>query len=632
MIKLKNLNIKKFGSFKNEQVINFPDSGLLLLHGENGSGKSSVLKAIAYCLDFLTEPATDFVNWDTQEDIFVELILTYKGVDLKIQRGNGLYKLEYGSIKVSGSDTPKKIKDLIVSPEFMSIMSYRGQGEEGNFSKLRPSEKQEMLSDLLSLNDFEKLIDKTEENIKILEMKLEKSTKEQELIFASAQSLVATIDEEAKFGDIVNRDIEVLEARIANTLLDTAQVDANLLVKKEEKATLVLDTSFDKEIEEHRGAMAIVVTAIDKFKADTLELHKKLGICSKELWSMRNEIATIPKIENEIEKLQDSTCPTCKQGWNESEQYLEQLESKLAELHKINAEIEICEAKVKTYQDQIKAFDDVKKGLTEEVSGYQKKIEELKEYRSRTNSRFALIDNEIESLTKEKMYIIKNHGIQVNSFKNELYQFQSTKARFCKNLQLNTTKIEELDFNLESIKNDIALLGMNIRTESEIYNSSKDFLRLITEDTLRMISSESSKYVQCLPNAKSFFIKFDTSKLNKNGKIKKEIVLQMYKNGKEVPFRRLSGGEKCSVHLATDLAVSKVLSLRTGKNLGWFILDESLDGMRVNNKIEALNMLKTISKDKLILVVDHSSESSEIFDKVLNVTKTDSGSSIDFTL
>jgi DNA repair exonuclease SbcCD ATPase subunit len=75
MIKLKKLKIKSFGSFKNEQVIDFPESGLLLLHGDNGSGKSSILKAIAYCLDFLSEPATDFINWDTGEDLFVELTL-----------------------------------------------------------------------------------------------------------------------------------------------------------------------------------------------------------------------------------------------------------------------------------------------------------------------------------------------------------------------------------------------------------------------------------------------------------------------------------------------------------------------------------------------------------------------------
>jgi DNA repair exonuclease SbcCD ATPase subunit len=150
MIKLKKIKIKSFGSFKKEQVIDFPESGLLLLHGDNGSGKSSILKAIAYCLDFLSEPATDFINWDTGEDLFVELTLNLKNQDLIIQRGNGLYKLEYGNVKAQGTDVPKKIESLLLNPNFMAIMSYRGQGEGGNFSSLKPGEKQDFLSELQS--------------------------------------------------------------------------------------------------------------------------------------------------------------------------------------------------------------------------------------------------------------------------------------------------------------------------------------------------------------------------------------------------------------------------------------------------------------------------------------------------
>jgi DNA repair exonuclease SbcCD ATPase subunit len=56
-----------------------------------------------------------------------------------------------------------------------------------------------------------------------------------------------------------------------------------------------------------------------------------------------------------------------------------------------------------------------------------------------------------------------------------------------------------------------------------------------------------------------------------------------------------------------------------GKTLAWHILDEPFDGMKYQNKVEALEILKSLSKDKLIIVVDHSSEVSEVFHKVIRV-------------
>lgn len=612
MISLKQLTIKNFGSFKQEQIVTFPQSGLLLLHGDNGSGKSSFLKAIAYCLDFLDESASDFINWDNKEDIFVELVLSLNNIDLKIKRGNGFYKLEYGTIKTTGADTSKKIKELICPSQFMSIMTYRGQRQDGNFSKLKPSEKQEFLSELQSLNDFETLIDKTEINIAVLESKLETNKKEHEMLFNSAQYIVDNIDREEKSKE------ELSNKKI---IINTDDLDKQLVDLFEKKKNFKEDTSFDKELESLDKTIQTLSLKLLEQEDEEKNLLKDQNSILKELWSIQAEVNKIDKLQKEIEHLEKLTCPTCKQSWEESDSTLKSSKDKLNELISKKNDLSQLDSENKEILSNLKLLRNQIQEIKNEGTVAIGQFDKLKQQKLLNNSQYQLINKDIDNFTNQKQSLLKQAALESLSLDKQ-------KEQYSKNIELNTKKVEEIYNKLEIIKNSNTSLTNKINEEKEILNVSKDFLRLITEDTLKLISAESSKFAQQLPNAKNFFIKFDTSKLNKNGKIKKEIVLQMFKNGTEIPFKRLSGGEACSVHLATDLAVSKILSSRTGKRLSWFILDESLDGMRINNKIEALNMLKTLSKDKLIIVVDHTSEISEVFDKVLHVIKKDSGSTI----
>jgi DNA sulfur modification protein DndD len=50
MLKLKKLSVTNFGPFKGEQIIDFPEKGIVILYGENMRGKTSFLNAIRYAL------------------------------------------------------------------------------------------------------------------------------------------------------------------------------------------------------------------------------------------------------------------------------------------------------------------------------------------------------------------------------------------------------------------------------------------------------------------------------------------------------------------------------------------------------------------------------------------------------
>lgn len=50
MLKLHSLTMQDFGPFKGVQEINFPESGVLIIYGDNGRGKTTLLNALRYAL------------------------------------------------------------------------------------------------------------------------------------------------------------------------------------------------------------------------------------------------------------------------------------------------------------------------------------------------------------------------------------------------------------------------------------------------------------------------------------------------------------------------------------------------------------------------------------------------------
>jgi ABC-type molybdenum transport system ATPase subunit/photorepair protein PhrA len=74
--------------------------------------------------------------------------------------------------------------------------------------------------------------------------------------------------------------------------------------------------------------------------------------------------------------------------------------------------------------------------------------------------------------------------------------------------------------------------------------------------------------------------------------------------------------------------VRKVVSARSGVNPGWLILDECFEGLGVVEKEACLELLKQAALDTLILVVDHGSETKELFDQRILVEYSDGQSKV----
>jgi len=144
------------------------------------------------------------------------------------------------------------------------------------------------------------------------------------------------------------------------------------------------------------------------------------------------------------------------------------------------------------------------------------------------------------------------------------------------------------------------------------------FLGSIFDEVLIEIESRINEMLLQIPNVSTFTIGISSTSMTKAGNAKKSICTVLYKDGKEISIKSLSGGQMCSLELCADLAVRETICSRAGTNLGWLALDEAMDGLDIESKSAALDIVK-LKVNGLVLVVDHSTEVKEGFEKVVEV-------------
>lgn len=156
--------------------------------------------------------------------------------------------------------------------------------------------------------------------------------------------------------------------------------------------------------------------------------------------------------------------------------------------------------------------------------------------------------------------------------------------------------------------------------ESDLAIALKAFLGSVFDEVLDEISVETNDLLRGLKNVATTTIAFVSDKTTEKGGVKQQIRPLILKGGVEMDWEvDLSGGQGTSLELAVDLAVGKVIGRRTGKMPGWLLLDEAFDGMDLAVKETSLEILQKAAQDRLICIVDHSSELRDAFTGFVDV-------------
>lgn len=637
-VKLKSVKLKNFLSFTDEQEIVFPSNGLLLLKGENGSGKTSILEAIVYALDYCSTPSTELQSFLSYEPLYVKLTLNLDDEDLVIERSPGNYLVHYQNQTHKNSEAINKIKQLLLLPEFIQFVTYRPQGQIGNFLTLKAGEKQEFLNSLLDLSKLENIIEKSADKIKDLISIIErKEQNEGDLVLQKARLNNSLLQNEVL--DVFAKEEELEHCK--NNLpqknsVDISQIEKDILNLKSNPPTLSYDIPEMLKLENNKKELEKVLfdisNKIDPGMKRTYFLE--INEIEKYFKNLPQKIQLLTDTKVNISSLEHNTCFTCEQPWINNKERLIELE-KQAQIYLSEVNIETQNKYTQTkkiFQEELNKINDLEtqqKDLKNQLHKLDLEITNKENLQKLKNQ--SLIkdhENKIKQLEQEK-----NNKISLNEleYKNQLQKvaiLESEKKHWLFLKQEKKDKevqLQKLNDDIDKLSNEIKGLTNNINLEKELQKCLKqDFVRLITEDTINLLNQYSNDILHSIPNGSSFNIMFDLSRLNKNGLIKKEINLKLFKHGKEI--KRVSGGENCCINLATDLSISKIISLRGGKTFDYMIFDESFDGMSSQNKQFALQILKELSINRLIILVEHTGEIGEMCDKIIEVKNSGNGS------
>jgi DNA repair exonuclease SbcCD ATPase subunit len=672
MLKLKKYSFSGAGRFVQKQTVDLESRDTLIqIDGENtntggssGAGKSTTVEVLAYLLGISEVPATQLQSRITTEPIWVQGEFE-GGITITRSKKDGLI-IETPDETISGNSklAEEKLDQIIgVSRSLLQTMCYKRQKQGGFFLNLTPKQSYDFLIECLDLQECQVKIDKLEDAVKNkykpLRIELESSVNttrqniehfttllEQKTLPQKPE--IPNLDELRTKLNIVNQQIELEKNKKDDNLLKIGlppqkknatfekQADIDLVDSKIAELRLVMSGNYRKKEQEVEQATAIVnqiQNGINEIEFGKNENQRNIN----ELESLRQQ----------INHIKENKCPTCMREWQQTENTrlttletkageflpkIDQYQQKVAKLpqsklmlEKANEILAVKKSTIVNEQEsiQLQGLEDQKRSLLNEKQNTEMLANQgyLEEYNKWNQLNNFIIQ---EFSLKEKALIQNKHDTMqvISKAETEQKAYEQALAVFHQDIGNLIDKKDTMNKSLQDKVQQLADMEKKIILSEESIRLIKHFTLQKFQDTLDYIGQRATEIINNIPNMANAVVYFENAKETKSGKVKNEVNAVVNLEGDTaIPIKTLSGGERTSADFAIDLAVGEMIENMTQKGVNFLIIDEGFDGLDSISKIQCLEILKTLSTDKKILMVDHSSEVKEMVGDIIKVVR-----------
>ena len=561
MILFEKIRWKNFLSTGNQYIeLDFQEKSTVLISGNNGAGKSTVLDALTFVLfnkPFRKITKSQLVNTVNEKDCRIEIQFSVGTREYRVVRGikPSIFEIWVGDNMLNQSaaanDQQKYLESNILKLNYKSFTQIVVLGSSSfiPFMQLSAPNRREVIEDLLDIRIFSAMnsvvkdkLRHLRDDIKILELRKENLTDKvsmqkkfiEEIESRGKQDIKEKVEKKDKFGS------EIITLTTQNESLNDSVSGLN---EKQEKVT---------------GASKTL-----------LKLNNLKG-------KMSNKVSTLTK---EHKFFTDNvTCPTCTQNIEESFRLnrIAEVETKAKELQDGYKELQF---KIKSEQERELQFNTLSKEITKlnndisqnntKISGFQQQITDL--------------ESEIQTLTDQLA-----------------------------NRNTEHEKLTELRENLNTTFDELVEKKEELSYKDYVYNLLKDggVKTKIIKKYLPLINKQVNRYLQMM----DFYINF---KLNEEFSETIESPIH-----EDFCYASFSEGEKMRIDLALLFTWREVAAYKNSTNTNLLIMDEvfdsSLDGTGTD---EFLKIIRFVIKDANIFVISHKESLLEKFESVIQFEK-----------
>ena len=655
--------------------------------GSSGCGKSTLIQAICYPIGVCDVPTTELQSWGSDAIPVVTEHLTFgeKTVDITYGKRFQL-EIDGKAFPGSAAQKNEEIDRLFgMSAEMRRALTYRGQRKPGLFLSKTDLEKKVFLTQLLGLDKFEDEMDATKERIDKLERecamfvaelgdcaaRIDQEGPAEDVDGMRGYILTLTAEVERHTEAVAHLEDSITDARRRATAaysdyiqgrmpelkplrLQLERMELVVIEKTQPSVELIMTeatvTECGKRIErlttEDTNARWALETQRRKLNAAIQEVTLKAG-------AVNGFRADKDRITAELVILAKDVCPVCSREWALAQERRDQLaqdmllvEDQIACCVEFAAQVEEMKADLAAVpkfepnpmiEAMRKAQADARTQAAQErqklEGAYDLKAIELERAKAETRSQIERLGREIESagrLVEAELLA----GVEEMRDQKEAHRQLLATARSDRDGMLRTLGDAEARWTrIKSIQDKIDTLSAKRDAVAQKLHAERDFLHLIGregflgaifDEVLAEISEETNQVLASIANTRNCTIKFASDSVTQKGTVRKEIVPVVTINGHKASLKfGPSGGMISAIELAVDLAVGHVISRRTGVCPGWLILDEPFDGLGTVEKETCLDILTRYSNERLVIVVDHSTETQGLFTNKVEIRYKD---------
>jgi exonuclease SbcC len=651
----------------------------------NGAGKSGILESIRWALFGKSrhKQKSGVVKWDRRAcEVEYEFLIddcpykivrttdkTANDTDVSLSQWSN-EKQEYGNISCdSPTATNEKIVDTIGFDDEVFINSvYFKQNDISMFATSTPGKRKDIVKSLLKMDQWDDYQKKAKDNAKRLDIQIEE--KSQRLI---------PIETIRRATEKCKGELNVLKQQIKSANQDLAKLNSDLMTKKISYQSIYCNTTDnDAELKKMQREFADTKKRLDDIKQSKENNDSSIVSCTGQIASLQQKMAILNDRINVGQGIDLADMRSKIVVGRTKEGLLREKISALKKELVLNNECDLCgrplnkkeiedvkHKRQKLLVDTEMQLQDIHQKLLRAEEKLQQKETAVSEAtkseleKSRSDLKISKLQSTLDEciadnsrINKEQLALSsRDFGREIEALKSRLNK--DTGARLKKEIDDTEKQYQDLKrksdrFNIdygskisqrdELVKSESAQLALQkeidrIKDEYSVYDKLKEYFgkdgiqSVIIENVLGELENYSNDTLSKICNEPTS-ISIVTQKQSDNGSWSETFDINVKEGARTDRFETFSGGEQFRVSLALRLALSSILTKRSGTSVKFLLLDEVTSNLDKRGLEMFISTVKALSEHMKVLVITHDEKLKDRFSNVIMVEKTSTGSKI----